>query len=168
MTDDISYIFKPAEQFPNGIYLFNTFRFESTCFRCGDKTEVWTLYSYIDRQYLRLCLFDISSYMTFSLSVFKPRKDGSIRTYDLADFSDPDAKIGNLRKIYSKSQKPIKFKSEFYCSKCQEIRAHNGTSEWRDDLNHFFNGNCNQCDEVKVGGIHNLWSEVRNIETGNN
>ena len=164
INEDFSYIFNPSEQFPNGIYLFNTFRFESKCFQCSELTEVWTLYSYLDRQYIRLCLFDIHKFMSLIFLAFQPRKDGSIRAYDLTDFIDPDAELGHLRKVNARPNKPIAFVSEFYCQNCELIGTHQGTSEWRIDGNHLFTGSCNNCSEAKVGNIYDLWNEVRRLE----
>ena len=75
---DRIYLHEPSGMFPAGIWVDVFAGVERRCWRCGDKTLVWLIYSYSDRVYLRLCNIDLLSFLDTGL--IKPRKNGSIPT----------------------------------------------------------------------------------------
>ena len=75
---DRVYLLEPSSNYPNGIWVDCFSGQERICWRCGDKTIAWVVYSYMDHTYLRLCNFDLNSY--FSAGFIKARKNGSIAT----------------------------------------------------------------------------------------
>jgi hypothetical protein len=75
---DRVYLHEPSSSYPFGIWVDSFSGIERFCWRCGDRTLTWIVYSHMDHTYLRLCHVDLYEYS--NAGFIKPRKNGSIAT----------------------------------------------------------------------------------------
>lgn len=75
---DRMYLHEPSPSYPFGIWVDSFSGIERICWRCGDRTITWVVYSHMDHTYLRLCHVDLYEYS--NAGFIKPRKNGSIGT----------------------------------------------------------------------------------------
>ena len=75
---DRVYLHEPSPNYPFGIWVDTFSGADRICWRCGDQTTVWVVYSYVDHAYLRLCHVDLHEYS--AAGFIKPRKNGSVQT----------------------------------------------------------------------------------------
>lgn len=121
--------------------------FEGICDSCNSLENVWKIYSYADG-YVQFCLDTITKYVESGL--LKPNAIGRIKSYDVSEL---------LQK--TKTQKSIPWRMKIFCEKCLEKTEFRGTSSWRSDSNHYFDGQCKSCLQSKSGGIKDLLIEGR-------
>ena len=127
--------------------------FESKCQRCKELTEVYKVYSYMDRSYLTLCILDI--YKHYEVGFMKMKKSGEIPSKHPLDTSwSPRKKSWS---IY------------FFCPNCSE--NHNsyfvGHSTPEPGGIYKFSGNCNQCGYFISGDTHDLSEEGKKAHASN-
>jgi len=117
------------------------------CRRCKETTEVWKIYSYIDRQFLELCTLDIYHFVVNIPSIVQ--KSGKIPT------KNPD----NEKRPISKTRI---WTGKYFCEKCSLGVWHTGKSEYIGDKNGIFSGHCNECGSPKFGKTLELQAELHN------
>lgn len=115
------------------------------CRRCKEITEVWKMYSYIDRQFLELCTLDIYHYIVNLPSLVQ--KSGKIPTKNPDDEKRPISKT----RFWT---------GKYFCEKCSLGVWHTGKSEYIGGKNGIFSGYCNECGTPKSGMTLELQAEL--------
>ena len=115
------------------------------CRRCKETTEVWKIYSYIDRQFLELCTLDIYHYVVNIPSLVT--KSGKITTKNP---DNQDRPISNTRI----------WRAKYFCEKCCLGVWHTGKSEYIGNRNGIFSGHCDECGSPKTGKNLELQAEL--------
>ena len=139
-----TYLFSPFFA-DNSFWLYSENSFEGICDSCRSLQYVWKVYSYADG-YVQFCLDSITRYVESGL--LRPNAAGRVRSYEISEL---------LQK--TKTQKSIPWRMSIYCDKCRENAEFRGTSSWRSDSNHFFEGQCKVCHLTKSGGIRDFLKE---------
>jgi hypothetical protein len=124
-------------------YVEQANRFVGTCRRCKANTEVWKIYSHMDKRMLELCTLDIYNYIAAVPSLVQ--KNGKIWTKNPREA------------IHSKSNA---WTSKYFCEKCNLGTWHSGQSEYLGDKNGIFTGACDECGTAKSGKTLDLKSEM--------
>jgi hypothetical protein len=117
------------------------------CRICKETTEVWKMYSYMDRQFLELCTLDIYHYIVNLPSLVL--KSGKIPTKNPHDEKRPISKT----RFWT---------GKYFCEKCGLGVWHTGKSEYIGNKNGIFSGNCNECGSPKSGKTLELQAELHN------
>ena len=129
--------------FPDkSIWLYSDNRFEGICDGCVSLQTVWKVYSYADG-YVQFCLNMITKYIESGL--LKSNSSGRIKSYEISELL-----------LKTESQRRIPWRMRIFCEKCAVKSEFRGTSSWRSDSNHFFDGECTVCQHTKSGGIKDL------------
>jgi hypothetical protein len=119
--------------------------FEGTCRRCKDKTEVWKIYSHVDKQYLDLCTLDIYEYIVSVPSMVQ--KSGKVWSKN----PDKPSKVGSKVKFWT---------AKYFCEECNLGQIHSGYSEYIGDNSGIFTGSCDECGTHKSGNTLDLKSDL--------
>lgn len=115
------------------------------CRMCKETTEVWKVYSYIDRQFLELCTAHIYHYIVNLPSLVQ--KSGKI----------PTKNLDNENQSFSKTRN---WTAKYFCEKCILGTWHTGTSEYIGNKNGLFSGHCDECGSPKSGKTLELLAEL--------
>ncbi len=126
-------------------WLYSDDCFEGICAGCNSSQNVWKVYSYADG-YVQFCLDMVSKYVESGL--LKPNVNGRIKSYD-----------PSVLALKAEEMRSIPWKIKIFCESCKVKSEFRGTSAWRPDSNHFFQGSCVVCQLGKAGGIKNILSE---------
>lgn len=129
----------------NSAWLYSADCFESICAGCNSLQNVWKVYSYADG-YVQFCLEMVTKYVESGL--LKPNVNGRIKSYDLSELA-----------LKAERMKSIPWSLKIFCESCAIKSEFRGTSAWRPDSNHYFQGSCVVCQLTKSGGVKNFLSE---------